>query len=168
MEANKRLLLIVDPQIDFISGSLAVKDADKAMDYLAGWMASHRSEYDEVMVTQDWHPANHCSFKEQGGTWPSHCVADTEGASVYPAIVEELKKLEKDGVKITYRRKAVKADHEQYSAFEEGLPEGFDRFTKVIVSGIAGNYCVKYSVEDIIKHNYNGEIEHLKKAIPFI
>lgn len=34
-----------------------------------------------VVTTQDWHPSNHVSFVEFGGSWPSHCVANTHGAS---------------------------------------------------------------------------------------
>ena len=35
------VLIIVDPQKDFISGSLAVPEADKAMSYLSQWMLTH-------------------------------------------------------------------------------------------------------------------------------
>jgi len=39
-----------------------------------------------VVKTRDAHPAAHCSFAEQGGIWPPHCVAGTHGAELHPAI----------------------------------------------------------------------------------
>ena len=39
-----------------------------------------------VVYTQDWHPADHTSFKEQGGIWPVHCVQGTEGAAFHPDL----------------------------------------------------------------------------------
>lgn len=68
------VLLIVDPQVDFVSGSLAVEGAPKAMKALAEYMAAHRKEIKSIVVTMDQHPADHCSFVAQGGQWPSHCV----------------------------------------------------------------------------------------------
>ena len=46
-----KVLLIVDPQNDFITGSLAVPGATAAMDYLTEWVRVHRAEYDAIVVT---------------------------------------------------------------------------------------------------------------------
>ena len=62
-----KILLIVDPQIDFISGSLAVEGAKEKMDALANALLNDDIDCDCVMVTKDCHPFNHCSFKENGG-----------------------------------------------------------------------------------------------------
>ena len=69
-----KILLIVDPQVDFISGSLAVEGAKEKMDALASALQNGEIDCDYVMVTKDFHPSNHCSFKENGGQWPPHCV----------------------------------------------------------------------------------------------
>lgn len=74
-----KILLIVDPQVDFISGSLAVEGAKEKMDALTNALQSGDIECDYVMITKDFHPSNHCSFKENGGQWPAHCVKGTEG-----------------------------------------------------------------------------------------
>ena len=42
--------------------------------------------YDLVIATRDWHPADHGSFVARGGPWPVHCVADTPGAQLHPAL----------------------------------------------------------------------------------
>ena len=47
-------------------------------------------KYNKIVVTQDFHPANHCSFVEQGGVFPPHCVQNTEGVNVYPKLQEVL------------------------------------------------------------------------------
>lgn len=67
-----KILLIVDPQVDFISGSLAVEGAKEKMDALTDALLDGDIDCDYVMVTKDYHPSNHCSFKENGGQWPIH------------------------------------------------------------------------------------------------
>lgn len=64
-----KILLIVDPQVDFISGSLAVEGAKEKMDALTDALLDGDIDCDYVMVTKDYHPSNHCSFKENGGQW---------------------------------------------------------------------------------------------------
>lgn len=66
--------MIVDPQIDFISGTLPVPGAAEAMDRLADYISKQDGSYDYKIVTTDWHLYRHCSFIDNGGTWPSHCV----------------------------------------------------------------------------------------------
>ena len=61
------VLLIVDPQNDFITGSLPVPGAAAAMDYITAWTREHHAEYDAIIITMDQHPADHCSFEVQGG-----------------------------------------------------------------------------------------------------
>lgn len=81
-----KILLIVDPQVDFISGSLAVEGAKEKMDALANALQNGEIDCDYVMVTKDFHPSNHCSFKENGGQWPPHCVKGTAGSCVYETV----------------------------------------------------------------------------------
>ena len=58
----KKLLLIVDPQIDFITGTLPVAGAAEAMDALAKYVKEQGNEYTVKIVTADWHPYHHSSF----------------------------------------------------------------------------------------------------------
>ena len=51
----KKLLLIVDPQIDFITGTLPVSGAAEAMDALAKYVKDKGNEYTVKIVTADWH-----------------------------------------------------------------------------------------------------------------
>lgn len=63
----KKLLLIVDPQIDFITGTLPVAGAAEAMDALAKYVKEQGNEYTVKIVTADWHPYHHSSFADEGG-----------------------------------------------------------------------------------------------------
>ena len=76
-------LLIIDLQNDFLPGGvLAVPGGDAVIAPLNEWIARFSSVGLPILATRDWHPSNHCSFHEQGGPWPAHCVAGTPGALV--------------------------------------------------------------------------------------
>ena len=80
-----RALLIIDFQNDFTSGgALAVADGDAIAPRLNGLIAS--GDFDLVVATRDWHPADHNSFQAQGGPWPPHCVQGTPGAELNAAL----------------------------------------------------------------------------------
>ena len=69
---EKRMLLIVDPQIDFITGSLPVPGAEDAMNALALYLQEYGHLYGHIFITCDRHHLSHSSFKEYGGKWPPH------------------------------------------------------------------------------------------------
>ena len=155
------LLLIVDPQVDFTTGSLATKNGPTAMDFLAKKLDEGEwKNYGWIIVTQDAHPDNHCSFKEQGGVFPPHCVQGTEGMEVYPALQEILNNLMQNnmGMNIHYMQKGDLADKEEFSIFQnehsgEKLRrtiEEFEQFERIDVCGIATDYCVYETVKDLI------------------
>ena len=112
-----KILLIVDPQVDFISGSLAVEGAKEKMDALASALQNGEIDCDYVMVTKDFHPSNHCSFKENGGQWPPHCVKGTTGSCIYAPLWSVI-------CNYAYRKdtdifiKGDSPDKEEYSIFD--------------------------------------------------
>src|SRR4051812_49823478 len=78
-------LLIVDFQNDFTpGGALGVEGGDEIAGRLNELAADARFEV--VVATRDWHPPDHGSFREQGGIWPVHCVAGSEGAELHPGL----------------------------------------------------------------------------------
>jgi nicotinamidase/pyrazinamidase len=78
-------LVIVDFQNDFTpGGALAVAHGDEIAEKLNALAADDR--FDLVVATRDWHPPEHSSFAAQGGPWPAHCVAGTEGAELHPGL----------------------------------------------------------------------------------
>jgi len=82
-----RALIIVDFQNDFMPGGvLPVPDGDEISGRINQLAAS--AEFDLVVATRDWHPPDHGSFVTKGGPWPPHCVAESDGAQLHPALDE--------------------------------------------------------------------------------
>lgn len=154
-------LVIVDPQNDFINGSLAVPGAEKAINNTIEFIKEHKEDLAYIAITADWHPYDHCSFKEYGGTWESHCVMYSAGASIYQPLLEVIKET---GIFCKVWNKGTYSDREEYSIFdrEEGrefLDELNDRTTidaskeeygEIYVAGLAGDFCVFHTVKDLV------------------
>ena len=161
IQLPNRLLIIVDPQIDFTTGSLATAKGPAAMDYLAKKLGEDAwKNYGWIIVTQDAHPANHCSFVEQGGVFPPHCVQGTEGMEVYPSLQATLDKLMSNGTnqQIHFMQKGDLADKEEFSIFQNehsgaklrAVIEEREHFEGIDICGIATDYCVYETTKDLI------------------
>ena len=157
-ELPNRLLIIVDPQVDFTTGSLATAKGPEAMDYLAKALNDGAwKKYGWIVVTQDFHPANHCSFVEQGGVFPPHCVQGTEGMEVYPALQTVLNDIMPNIPNIHYMQKGNLPDKEEFSIFQneqcgEKLTKTINEigFEGIDICGIATDYCVYETTKDLI------------------
>lgn len=131
-------LIIVDLNNDFMpGGALGVAEADQVIQPINELAAS--GNYQQIIATQDWHPANHTSFQ----IWPPHCVAGTPGAELHPAL---------DTSKIDVLiRKGFDPAVDSYSGFynSEGQTNGLAEILHargiqaVDIVGIATDYCVK-------------------------
>lgn len=143
-------LLIVDVQNDFLSGgSLAVPGADAILPTLVTYIASFTASSLPVVASRDWHPANHCSFLEQGGKWPAHCVAGSPGAEFPQDLL-----FPEDVLVIS---KAVTAEKEAYSAFQNtDLNTQLNKLGvhRLFIGGLATDYCVFETVKDAITLEY--------------
>jgi nicotinamidase/pyrazinamidase len=144
-------LILVDIQNDFCpGGALGVAGGDKIIETVNRLMPA----FELVVSTQDWHPANHISFRERGGPWPPHCIQDTSGADLHPLLNDS-------GIDLRLR-KATEADRDAYSGFEasDRLGRSLDELLKgrdvtgVYVAGLATDYCVKATVLDAVKAGY--------------
>lgn len=147
-----KMLLIVDPQMDFISGSLLVPQAASKMSGLARYVHQNAQEYKIKVVTADWHPYDHCSFKEKGGPWPMHCVQNTVGAAIHPELFYALNQTVGQ-VEVLY--KGNLRDKEEYSIFQNSdsslrLAVLLDQFEIecIEICGIAGDICVLNTLRD--------------------
>lgn len=151
-KSTNKLLLIVDPQIDFITGTLPVPGAEKAMDELASYVYNHAIDYALICVTCDRHPLRHSSFTDFGGIWPCHCVESSVGAAIWPPIMEALIK-NSDKTQILYKGEDLGKD--EYSIFQSS--EGGAKMDKNIqdyciseidICGLAGDVCVANTLKD--------------------
>ena len=170
-------LVVVDMLYDFLDGSLACQNTEQAvaetLKFIDTQTKGQGGEDHEILDTfpilfvRDHHPADHSSFKEQGGIWPSHCVAGTRGGDIHktlqPYACEEL----------TFDKGCDKAT-EQYSGFE-GVNEAGQSLGEILelldteevyVCGIATEYCVRNTCEDLLKAGF--KVRLLKDCLAYV
>jgi nicotinamidase/pyrazinamidase len=162
MKAASEALIVIDVQNDFCpGGALAVAGGDEIIPRINGLMG----DYQIVVLTQDWHPADHASFaaNHSGAApfsltempygpqvlWPTHCVQGTAGAAFHAGLQTDLGQL--------VIRKGFRAGIDSYSAFFENdktTPTGLEGYlrsrgvTSVTLVGLATDFCVAYSALD--------------------
>ncbi len=156
------LLLVVDLQRDFCpGGALAVTQGDAVIQPIN----QLATRFEHVVLTQDWHPADHLSFASQHPgrhpydtiemsygpqtLWPDHCIQGSRGAEFHPALHIPHASL--------ILRKGVHREVDSYSAFYENdhqTPTGLagwvrDRgIRRVFVAGLALDFCVRFTAAD--------------------
>ena len=144
-------LVVVDVQNDFLpGGALAVPGGDRVVPALNRYLKLFSDRSLQICATRDWHPANHCSFREQGGPWPPHCVANTPGAAFAPALA-----LPATAVVVS---KGTDPRQEAYSGFQgtdltERLRGAGVR--RLFVGGLATEFCVLATVKDAIREGFS-------------
>lgn len=165
----KKALIVVDVQNDFCKGgALAVPKANEIIPYVNLLMED--STYDEIILTQDWHPANHKSFASNNGKkvgesielngysqfmWPDHCVQGSFGAEFHKDlniekvthIVQKGKNSEVDSYSgFQDNNQLVKTDLEDYLRFKD--------IELVEIVGLALDYCVKFTCIDAARAGF--------------
>ncbi len=144
------VLIIVHVQNDFVNGgSLAVAGGGEVVGPLNHYIEVFHRNRLPIIATRDWHPADHCSFREQGGPWPPHCVQMTAGAQFVPELMLPLE--------TTVVSSATQAHKEAYSSFEDTelnqLLRSFGA-KRLFVGGLATDYCVGATVKDGLALGY--------------
>ncbi|MFC5427930.1 bifunctional nicotinamidase/pyrazinamidase [Paraburkholderia denitrificans] len=162
MRSADDVLLLVDLQYDFMpGGALAVAHGDEVVP-VVNLLAKG---FGHVVLTQDWHPAQHVSFAANHAgrqpfetialpygeqvLWPTHCVQGTEGATLHR------------GLDVPHARAIIRKGHhtdvDSYSAFLEAdrtTPTGLAGYLRdtgvkrVYCCGLATDYCVAWSALD--------------------
>ena len=165
-------LIVVDVQNGFTpGGNLAVAHADQIIPVI-NQLAQH---FDNIVLTQDWHPENHISFAENHsnkqvfqtveldyGTqvlWPSHCVQGTVDADFHPDLHIPRAQL--------IIRKGFHPNIDSYSAFMEAdqkTSTGLAGYLKeraidtVYIVGIATDFCVAWTAMDATKLGFKSYV----------
>jgi nicotinamidase/pyrazinamidase len=156
------VLVVVDVQNDFCpGGSLPVERGDEVVSTINKLATRFR----HVVLSQDWHPADHRSFASQHPgrqpfqsielsygpqvLWPDHCVQGLAGAEFHAELRVPHAEL--------ILRKGHRRDIDSYSVFYENdhtTPTGLAGYlrerglTRVFLAGLAFDFCVRYSAED--------------------
>lgn len=161
MRPDDEALIVIDVQNDFCpGGALAVTGGDQIVPQVNDLMA----EFGTVVLTQDWHPADHSSFADMHGLapfsqiemgygpqtlWPRHCVQGSPGAAFHPGLRTDPAQL--------IVRKGFRSAIDSYSALFENdrtTPTGLEGYlrgrgvTAVTLVGLATDYCVGFSALD--------------------
>ena len=157
---TRTALVVVDVQNDFAdpAGSLSVAGAAAIMPRINAAVAEAREAGSMVVYTQDWHPETTPHFAKDGGIWPVHCVGDTWGAELHPAL-----DVAADAPRI---RKGTNGE-DGYSGFSMRDPVTGDTtptelngllrdrgVEQVVVCGLATDYCVNATALDAIRLGY--------------
>ena len=155
-------LLVVDVQNDFAdpAGGLYVRGGEEVVPVAAREIAAAHEGGAFVAYTQDWHPPTTPHFAKDGGIWPVHCVRDTWGAELHPDLP----------VGGPVVRKGTGGE-DGYSGFSVRDPETGARgdtelgdllqaqgIRRVVVVGLAGDYCVKETALDAVRLGYGTEV----------
>ncbi|WP_150565500.1 bifunctional nicotinamidase/pyrazinamidase [Pandoraea morbifera] len=162
MKPMDEVLLVIDVQNDFMpGGALAVPNGHEVVPVINGLA----SQFAHVVLTQDWHPADHVSFaRSHAGRqpfetialpygeqvlWPTHCVQDTHGAALHADLhVPHAQAVV---------RKGYQSSVDSYSAFVEAdrrTPTGLAGYLRekgvrrVHCAGLATDFCVAWSALD--------------------
>ena len=168
----KNCLIIVDLQNDFLpGGALAVPNGNEVIPFIN----SIQEQYDLVVATQDWHPANHGSFaanhqgRMQGEVidlnglqqrlWPIHCVQNSFGANFS-------EKLKMDTVEKVFVKGTDPAIDSYSGFFDNGKLQSteLNNYLKsqgvgvVTIVGLAADYCVKFTAIDAAELGYGVEV----------
>lgn len=167
-----KALIIVDIQNDFLpGGALAVQNGDAVIPVIN----KLQSQFDLVVATQDWHPADHKSFASMHPgkkifdeiklnglpqvLWPDHCVQETEGAEFSSML--DTKKIE------AIFRKGMDNNIDSYSGFfDNGKKKatGMGAYlkgrgiTSIYVCGLAADYCVNFTALDGLELGFDSTI----------
>jgi nicotinamidase/pyrazinamidase len=147
-------LAVVDVQNDFADpgGSLYVRGGEQVVPAVNAEIESALATGSLVVYTQDWHPPSTPHFAKDGGIWPVHCVHDTWGAEFHANLVVV------EGAPVV--RKGVGGE-DGYSGFTVADPSTGDRsstelagilrdrrISRLIIAGLATDYCVKDTAID--------------------
>ncbi|HEX2843790.1 MAG TPA: isochorismatase family protein [Candidatus Limnocylindria bacterium] len=154
---ERTALVVVDLQNDFAdpAGSLSVAGGEAIIPIVNEAVRTARDGGAMVVATQDWHPESTPHFARDGGTWPVHCVGGTWGAELHPAF-----ELPADAPRV----RKVTSGEDGYSGFTMRDPESGEETAtelesllraggveRVVVCGLATDYCVKATALDAVR-----------------
>jgi nicotinamidase/pyrazinamidase len=152
-------LIVVDVQNDFAdpNGSLFVPGGTEVVSEVNGEIEAAAKAGSLVVYTQDWHPPDTPHFSKDGGVWPVHCVIDTWGAAFHPDLVVRGEVIRKGS-----------GGEDGYSGFSVRDPTSGDvkatrlgsllrerRIERVVVVGLATDYCVKETALDALRSGWD-------------
>jgi len=157
-------LLVVDVQNDFADpkGSLYVRGAENIIGRINERIREAEAAGSPVIYTQDWHPPVTAHFQKDGGIWPVHCVQGTWGAEFHAdllvlghAPIVRKGSAGEDGYSAFSVRDPVSGDVSRTKLGELLGARGVER---VVIAGLATDYCVKESALDAVRLGFRSTV----------
>ncbi len=150
-EQTRNVLIAVDVQNDFINGSLAVNEGEQVVRPINTVATAVRKTDGDVALTRDWHPKETPHFADYGGLWPSHCVADTNGAAFHPDLdIHDNDIIISKGMEQTDGYSGWEGMSDDGQTLETIItPKTRKEKVAVFIGGLATDYCVKATALDI-------------------
>lgn len=162
MKPEHFTLLVIDCQNDFTNanGTMYVPSCDNAVPNICKFIKDNAESIDKIVLSKDNHSKKHCSFIGHGGGWPAHCVEGTWGNEIDKRLLNAIKESNLD---YHILNKGESDDDEEYSAsmYSTYIDGRFVLRTitdsrvvpseNIIVCGVAGDYCVKETINDLAK-----------------
>lgn len=172
MEMNRVAHVVVDMLYDFIDGSLACLNSEEAVDKSVQFINDNPNQ--KVLYIADAHPANHCSFKEQGGIWPPHCVAGAKGGEIHQSFYQKIEEESNRPSGSNTLKKGEDPNQEQYSGYEASSSDGLvlkeyldkNGIKEVFISGIATEYCIKATALDLVEAGF--KVNLIEDALAYV
>jgi nicotinamidase/pyrazinamidase len=160
-------LIVVDVQNDFAdpAGSLYVRGGEEVVPLINDEVARAQAAGGRVFYSQDWHPESTPHFEKDGGIWPVHCVMDTWGAQLHPDLTVAGPVVRKgsngeDGYSAFSMRDPVSGETAPTELPDLLAAAGV---TRLVIAGLATDYCVKATVLDARSHGFPTTV--LERAI---
>jgi len=172
MNKENFTLIVVDEQVGFAkpTGRLYVKGGEIAVNNTIDFIENRHENINEVIFTVDFHKYNQEVYTEPNITWPAHCMAYSEDAGIITELIEVCMKYNIP-IKV-FTKGNCDGQHTEYGAFEKigtYSKENGDlnvvvnnrkndspltiESEKIVVCGIAGDYCVLNTIKNLMKYN---------------
>lgn len=154
IEQSRPVLIGIDVQNDFITGSLAVAEGEQVVAPLNTIAETVRHHGGQVVFTRDWHPGETPHFVNFGGQWPVHCVAGTTGASFHDKLnVQPGDTIIDKGMGQTDGYSGWEGQSDTGETLETIItPRTPHEKVQVFLGGLATDFCVKATALDIANH----------------
>jgi nicotinamidase/pyrazinamidase len=157
------VLVVADVQNDFADpkGSLYVRGAEEVLPIINHEIARARQAGSPIVYTQDWHPPSTPHFQKDGGIWPVHCVQDSWGAELHPALEVHGNIIRKGvGGEDGYSGFAVRDPESGSVTNKTGLEDQLRSLgaRRVVIVGLATDYCVKETALDAIRLGFEAVV----------
>lgn len=175
VEEDMISIIVVDDQFDFgdPNGALYVPGGEKINQPILNYIKNNRNKINQVILTRDHHTKKDQSFEINGGQWPVHCVQGSDGEKIVKELQDGLVAMRIPFIVVD---KGTVYDHEEYGAFEHcgtfhhlhpnDPPHVKNCYfanvesssgcriinNNLVVCGIAGDYCVKETMKNLIGH----------------